>query len=1060
MNVRTKANLFGGLCGLLLAFCCLLVPQDGLAQSGKITGVVTDAQTGGPLSGAQVYLEGVGVGTLSSENGRFFLINVEPGVYTVAVELIGYQTMRRQGVLVAIDVTRTLDFVLTPQAIAVEEVRVEVEAVPLVDVTTTGTRDVFQASDLADIPVKNLNEVLRLRQGFLVVPQNTDLLSFQDTRRALTPLRIRGGRAGETLTLIDGIPINNFVFGGPSFDLTNMAYEQIDFIRGGYEPQYGNALSGIINIATREASTQLRGALEYQTSQVGGAMGIDHDELLGYDQWDGYVSGPVPGTKDKFRFVVAGRQSNGADRVLEFDDITFDPQNPEFGFRAPSQFDVFPGWRAFGYDAVRDIFGKATFYVSPTAKLNFTVIDYERENQSFDFGFLPTYDDQLDSPTIDTAADSAAIIGNRFNDRLFPVDFPDIVQSSARLNRNLYVGNWDHTIGTAFYKVAVGFFQQERVTCNYFEGVCLGDSFEDPNFTDDRFIGPVPGGRRTPATHPTTGTDNFFGGEKLETWSARGDVQWQATDHHNIQAGIFTQFHDLNYDEVENLGGNLVTSKIQRYQVSPSELAFYLQDRIEYDFLTVKLGFRVDRTAAAGTFFTNPLDPTNGTTAADVCDSPEDWQNVTVTVPVANEETGEIEYEPVTLSADPSWADLGPNCGGDPDVLGEAARMAFVDDFSDATDRWQFSPRIHVSFPVTSRSSAFFNFGRYSQNPLLRNLYQYTGVGTIHEGVPLGFFQQAGGQAEEFFGPYVYDPREDTPRLVGNPMLAIEKTTLYEIGFAAEIGDNFGVTLVLYNKDQTGLTGVRTGGQLPSPGGLTQVFDPGATYGTSTPNFPVLINQDFQSVRGFDISLRRRLADYWSVDLNYGFSRARTNAAEPERETQNRFEEFDPRLFREIPSEIDQPHRFNSVLRFSTGAEAPFWSGFKNSTLSFVFRAASGFPYTPTTTFAGTGTAGNLDRNSGRGPGTWQLDLFASKDFWISNVQYGLFLRWVNVFDTKNCVQVFTSTGDCDGGSPDQSRAREGNTFSANTNISSTFLDRPHYLGPRTSVNFGVRASF
>jgi hypothetical protein len=380
-----------------------------------------------------------------------------------------------------------------------------------------------------------------------------------------------------------------------------------------------------------------------------------------------------------------------------------------------------------------------------------------------------------------------------------------------------------------------------------------------------------------------------------------------------------------------------------------------------------------------------------------------------------------------------------------------------VDDFTGADARWQFSPRIHVNFPVTSNSSLFFNFGRYSQNPLLRNLYNFTGVGTIHEGIPLGLFTNAGGQAEDYFGVYVFDPREDNWRLVGNPNLNIEKTTLYEVGFTAELADDYGLSVVLFNKDQNGLTGVRTGGTLP---GNVQVFDPGSTYGTATPEFPVLVNQDFQSVRGIEIALRRRLANYWGFDVNYGFSRARTNAAEPERETENRFEQFDPRIIREIPSEIDQPHRLNTVLRFAAGEEAPFWNGFKNSSLSFVARVASGFPYTPTTTFTGTGTAGNLDRNSGRAPTTWQVDLFASKDFWISNVQYGLFVRWVNVFDTKNCQQVFTSTGDCVGGSPDQSRAREGNTISANTNISSTFLDRPHYFGPRMSVNFGVRASF
>ena len=39
-------------------------------------------------------------------------------------------------------------------------------------------------------------------QGFFQVPQNTDIVSFSDSRRnAVSPIRIRGGRAGETLTL-------------------------------------------------------------------------------------------------------------------------------------------------------------------------------------------------------------------------------------------------------------------------------------------------------------------------------------------------------------------------------------------------------------------------------------------------------------------------------------------------------------------------------------------------------------------------------------------------------------------------------------------------------------------------------------------------------------------------------------------------------------------------------------------------------------------------------------------------------------------------------------------
>ena len=59
-----------------VGFLFLLGSTPAFAQTGKVTGVVTDAQTGEPLVGVQVYLEGTGRGALTSENGRFFIVNI------------------------------------------------------------------------------------------------------------------------------------------------------------------------------------------------------------------------------------------------------------------------------------------------------------------------------------------------------------------------------------------------------------------------------------------------------------------------------------------------------------------------------------------------------------------------------------------------------------------------------------------------------------------------------------------------------------------------------------------------------------------------------------------------------------------------------------------------------------------------------------------------------------------------------------------------------------------------------------------------------------------------
>ncbi len=76
----------------------------------------------------------------------------------------------------------------------------------------------------------------------------------------------------------------------------------------------------------------------------------------------------------------------------------------------------------------------------------------------------------------------------------------------------------------------------------------------------------------------------------------------------------------------------------------------------------------------------------------------------------------------------------------------------------------------------------------------------------------------------------------------------------------------------------------------------------------------------------------------------------------------------------------------------------------------------------------------------------------------MSNLRYGAFVRVVNLLDTKNCNQVFTTTGRCDAGAIDQSRSRQGNPVGEND--VSTFFDRPQFFGTRRTINAGIRVNF
>jgi outer membrane receptor protein involved in Fe transport len=1033
----------------LVLVVCAVVPSLALAQTGKLTGVVTDAESGQPIEGVQIVLQGTGIGSLTADNGRFFILNVPVGTYTVVARRIGYQTQQRRNVQVLIDVTGTVNFALATATPVLPEVSVTVAEAPLIQPGVSASQTAITAQEMEALPVVNIAGVLQLQQGYFQVPDNTDIISFTDTRRnPNSPVRIRGGRPGETLTLLDGIPVNNFVFGGEAFDLTREAVQQVNYERGGFEPQYGNALSGIVNTATREGGTTLQGAIGYQTSAAGGALGNTSDDLRNFDLLEGYLSGPVPSTGERLRFMVSGRSQSGRDRVLEFDDDVYNFTTPPGGANTAHQLDLFPGWRAFGYNSLRDVFGKLTFLVTPTAKLNFSYANYQRQRLPFDFDYLLTGFDPLTSPAIRTLVDTLAVGSGSVGNPQGLSRYQDIVQGSIRVDRELWVLRWDHTVGRWAYRAAVGRFDQERQSCNFYSGICLAGKFADINFTG-RFVAP---GIST--SQPAAGTDEFFGGERLKTTVLRGDVQGQVTDHHNVQFGVFYQRHDLVYSELRNLGVNDVAVVPQVYRGEPWDAALYFQDKIEFDFLTVKLGARYDFGRAGGLFFANPQNPTNGTTAREVCDAAQ----IAVDRGLSN---GTPYSYTSTSGPDSGTTYTGfTACTKSNTLLSQAARSAQGDDFTENSRRRTFSPRIAMNFPLSATSSLYFNFGRFAQNPLYNNLYQNTNIGVdTTEGICGANdvkIDPGTGQPTDECAPIVYNTAY-TVSFLGNPNLLIERATQYEIGYAAELGRNMALTVAVFSKDQEGLSGVQPGG-VDSAGNA--VFDVGSTYGGSLLSYSVILNQDYQTVRGFEIGLRRRVSNFWGFNLNYSFSQATTNAPPPEVAFQSQEEEGDPASRQEIRSEIDQPHVFNATLTFLAGEETPnipLGSLLRNASASLTLRASSGLPYTPTTDFTGFGDS-QLERNSGRGPSRFQVDLFAAKDWRVGSLRYGAFLRVANLLDTRNCIQVYTTTGRCDAGTIDQSRSRQGNTVGEGT--VSTFFNRPQYFGERRSVNAGLRVSF
>jgi TonB-linked SusC/RagA family outer membrane protein len=106
----------------LLALALVLMPAASVrAQTGQITGTVTDAQSGAPLSEVQVYIPGLQLGSLTRADGRFLILNVPAGPQELRAERIGYGGAT-QTVTVTAGGAATANFTLETQALGLDEI--------------------------------------------------------------------------------------------------------------------------------------------------------------------------------------------------------------------------------------------------------------------------------------------------------------------------------------------------------------------------------------------------------------------------------------------------------------------------------------------------------------------------------------------------------------------------------------------------------------------------------------------------------------------------------------------------------------------------------------------------------------------------------------------------------------------------------------------------------------------------------------------------------------------------------------------------------------------------
>ena len=107
--------------------------------TGKVAGIVKDATTGEPLYGVNVVVRGTNLGAASGDDGRYYILNVPPGLYEVQAQYIGYAMMTIQNVRVTVDITSEVNFDMAMEALQGQEV-IKVAERPLIEKKATNER--------------------------------------------------------------------------------------------------------------------------------------------------------------------------------------------------------------------------------------------------------------------------------------------------------------------------------------------------------------------------------------------------------------------------------------------------------------------------------------------------------------------------------------------------------------------------------------------------------------------------------------------------------------------------------------------------------------------------------------------------------------------------------------------------------------------------------------------------------------------------------------------------------------------------------------------------------
>ena len=974
----------------LLIFFCGSVLYAG--TTGKISGKLIDKTTQEPLIGANVVLKGTSMGASSDIDGNYMILNVPPGVYSLSISIVGYRKVQVDNVRVSIDLTTTLDFVMEPEAVEVEAVIVSAEK-PLVTKDMTSSLSTVTADQIKSIPVDNVQQVLRLNAGIVMTAGQ---------------ISIRGGRTGEVAYWVNGIAATDVYNGTPGLSVENSAIQELQVVSGTFNAEYGQAMSGIVNIVTKDGGDRYAGQLRlyggsyYSSNEVFGIYknlvtgenpvvnnyGIKTTQVVSSEReyplkkikpiYSGEftLSGPIPFTNDHIKFFTNGRHysndgyfygSNWYNPNGTPGDHSIVSMNPYKNTSLQTKL----SWAYGNFKLSYDI-----FWNSYNRERNF----YPFSSSDFPFNF------------------------NSHNYTYVPYGLP---KNFGGASTNLFT--WSHSISkSTFYELRVSryfsemkqyVFEDPTKANKYLISVKADDS-KNPPIVEETFDPTTTAGQahlqsliaqgasysyipdpngpigylqpndnissNSAYSAPASASFNDLGMDPTHTkrstayWAIKFDLVSQITSNQEIKVGSETRLHKLTFDRFQVVPATDSTGTIispfvpavpdpssifrSKYEREPIEISAYLQDKMEFNHIIVNLGLRFDYFNAKAAIPTDPTDPN--------IYSPFKPQNIYAgwTAMPSGYSGGLNQWINDNLA-------LGAFREFTPDE-----RRAFMQ--KDVSAKMAFSPRLGVAFPITDKGVIHFSYGHFFQIPQFQYLYCNPD------------FKISSGT-------------KTNAALFGNPNLEPQKTVMYEIGLQQQLAENVGVDLTIFYRDVRDWVGTSS--------------SPISTYQVGV-NYAKFVNKDYENVRGITLKFEKLMSHNFSFHTDYTFQIADATYSNPT-DAYNAIANNRAPVIALVPTNWDQRHTLNAQLVYN----------YEDWIVSLIGTYWSGQPYTPsfpTAEATGSSAVTGLTTNSAGKPDQKNIDLTVSKKIQLSRSMYiECFVNVYNLLDQSDVTTVYTDTG-------------------------------------------------